>query len=168
MNIGQNGLDLIKTFEGCCLTAYMPTPHDVPTIGYGHTKGVVMGTSITKAEADAFLLDDLEWVEHAISVNVTVPLTQNQYDALCSFVYNLGATNFRRSTLLRKINAGDYVGGGNELLRWNKQKGKTLRGLTRRRKAELTLFMTKDQPKAPTSFFEALLAIIMSLINKKD
>jgi lysozyme len=174
MKIGQNGLDTIKAFEGLRLTAYMPTPHDVPTIGYGHTRGVLMGTSITEEEADAFLLKDLTWVQSAVNSHVKVPLTQNQYDALCSFTYNLGATNLKTSTLLRRLNYRDYEGAGLQLLRWNKQKGKVLRGLTRRRKVELELWNTPDTPKVPEitpapsgGLMKALMALIAMLLKKR-
>ena len=88
------------------------------------------------------LVHDLAWVEVAVHKYVKVPLNQNQYDALCSFVYNLGATNFKNSTLLKKLNKKDYNGAANELPRWNKQKGKVLRGLTIRRQLEKDLFLS--------------------------
>ena len=106
MQIGKQGLDLIKSFEGLELKAYMPTPNDRPTIGYGHTKGVKMGMKITEERADALLVQDLAWVEAAVAKKVTVPLTQPQYDALCSFIYNVGAGAFGKSTLLRRSKRG--------------------------------------------------------------
>lgn len=148
MKIGKQGLDLIKSFEGLELKAYMPTPNDRPTIGYGHTKGVTMGSEITQERADLLLVEDLAWVEAAVAQKVTVPLTQPQYDALCSFIYNVGAGAFGKSTLLRRLNGGDYGAAANQLPRWNKQKGVVLRGLTRRRAAEKALFLSK--PLAPT------------------
>ena len=144
MQISTTGLDLIKSFEGLRLEAYLPTPNDVLTIGYGHTKTVKIGMVITEAQATSLLQQDLEWVEHAVNKPVTIPITQNQYDALCSFTYNLGGPNFRSSTLLKKLNAGDYEGASLELLRWDKQAGKVLKGLTRRRQAELELFIATN------------------------
>lgn len=172
MKIGYRGLHVIKSFEGLRLEAYMPTPHDVPTIGYGHTKGVKLGTKITIAQATEFLRSDLAWVERAVNDKVSVPLTQNQYDALCSFVYNLGATNFGSSTLLRKLNAGDYQGAADQLPRWNKQKRKVLRGLTRRRAAERALFLDSAEPlpAAPVAkpgIIAVLLKLLMSLFGEK-
>jgi len=96
---------------------------------------------ITLSEAEEFLLEDLEWVEAVIDKYVTVPLSANQYDALASFIYNLGEGNFKSSTLLKKLNAGDYQGAADQLLRWNKQGTKVLTGLTTRRTAERKLFL---------------------------
>jgi lysozyme len=95
---------------------------------------------ITKAGAEALLLHDLAWVETAIDTYVQVPLNQNQYDALASFIYNVGATAFRKSTMLNLLNKGDYDGAADQFPRWNKQKGKVLKGLTTRRQKEQTLF----------------------------
>ena len=140
MSLGN--VELIKESEGLRLTAYLPTPNDVWTIGYGHTKTAKPGMHITKAGAEELLKHDLAWVEEALKKHVKVPLTQNQYDALASFVYNLGASNFKRSTLLKLLNKGDYQGAADQLLRWDKQKGKVLRGLTIRRNHERNLFLT--------------------------
>ena len=130
---------LIKEFEGLRLEAYRDSV-GVWTIGYGHTSTAEEGMKITPRGAEELLRQDLRWVEEAIKKNVRVPLTQNQYDALASWVYNLGETNLRRSTLLDKLNAGDYSGAGQEMLRWNKAGGKVLKGLTRRREAEVALW----------------------------
>jgi GH24 family phage-related lysozyme (muramidase) len=141
VSIGREGLEIIKKWEGLRLTAYLPTPNDVWTIGYGHTKTAKKGMSITAEKAEELLKGDLAWVEEALAKHVKVPLKQNQYDALASFVYNLGETNFKNSTLLRLLNAGDYDGAADQLLRWNKQAGKVLRGLTNRRMEERALFL---------------------------
>jgi len=135
-------VELIKVSEGIRLEAYLPTPNDVWTIGYGHTKTAKPGMRITLAGAEALLKHDLAWVEAALKKYVKVPLTQNQYDALASFVYNLGETNFKNSTLLKMLNKGDYQGAADQLPRWDKQKGKTLKGLTIRRNHERDLFLT--------------------------
>lgn len=139
---GIKDVELIKESEGLRLKAYLPTPNDVYTIGYGHTKTAEKGMVITLAGAEALLLHDLQWVETAIDTYVQVPLNQNQYDALASFIYNIGGTAFRKSTLLKKLNQKDYNGAANELLRWDKQKGKVLRGLTKRRQLEKDLFLS--------------------------
>lgn len=136
--------EFIKRHEGLRLEAYMPTPNDRPTIGWGHTKGVRMGDKITLEQAQAFFLEDIAWVGEAIDKLVKVPLGVNQTDALYSFIYNLGEGNFASSTLLRKLNAGDYEGAANEFPRWNKQAGKVLRGLVKRRAEEKELFLTPD------------------------
>jgi lysozyme len=139
MNLGYNGTKILKFFEGCRLTAYQDSV-GVWTIGYGHTKGVHSGMSITQEEAEQMLLTELEEYEGYIEKYVTVPLTQNQFDALVVWVYNLGPTNFRRSTLLKELNSGNYTAAGNEITKWNKAGGKVLAGLVKRREAEAELF----------------------------
>lgn len=134
-------IDHIKRWEQLRLVAYMPTPNDVPTIGYGHTGTARMGMRITEAEAERLLRQDLDWVEDTIHDLVKVPLSQPQFDALASFIFNIGRSQFSTSTLLRVLNASDYVGAAKQLPRWNKQKGKVLRGLTRRRADEKMMFL---------------------------
>jgi len=165
MNIGKLGLALIKSFEKLRLKAYLPTPNDVPTIGWGHTSTARMGQAISKRRAEALLLLDLRWVEAVLMRSVRVPLNQNQYDALCSFVFNIGGTNFRSSTLLKKLNSGDYLGAANELPRWNKQKRKVLRGLTRRRSEERALFLKTLPVAVKSDIFTILIGLLMSLLK---
>jgi lysozyme len=147
--------DFIKESEGLRLKAYLPTPNDRWTIGYGHTKGVTPNMVITKAQAEEFLSEDLEWVEDAIKRRVLVPLNQNQYDALASWIYNLGEGNLRISNLLRLLNNGDYEGAADEFLKWNKQRNKktgqleVLSGLTKRREKERELFLTPVSSTPP-------------------
>ena len=136
---GSPSLELIKQFEGLRLEAYL-CPADVWTIGYGHTKGVNQGDKITQAGADAFLAQDVLWVAAAVDKKVKVELNTNQEAALYSFIYNVGAGAFGKSTLLRKLNKADYKGAANEFKRWNRGGGKILAGLQRRRKAEEALF----------------------------
>ena len=139
MNIGQKGIELIKHFEGCELEAYK-CPAGVWTIGYGHIKGVSEGMSITQEQAEQMLLDELKEYENYINELVTVNLSQNQFDALVSWVYNLGPANLQSSTLLKVLNSGDYSGVPAQIERWNKAGGKVLEGLIRRREAESALF----------------------------
>lgn len=147
----EAAVNLIKAFEGLhdvkddgFVHAYR-CPAGKWTIGWGSTmfngKPVTRGMTITKDEADNLLIDDITSHAEPIHRLVTVPLTQPQYDALASFIFNVGAGNFARSTLLKKLNRGDYDGAAREFARWNKAKGKVLRGLTRRRTAEAALFM---------------------------
>ena len=144
VKISKNGLDLVKHFEGCYLTAYK-CPANVWTIGYGHT-GIVdglyisNGMIITQEKADELLKNDMAIFEKAVTESVKVEITQSQFDALVSFSFNVGASALRKSTLLRKLNSGDYVGASNEFHRWNKANGKVLKGLVRRRAAEAYLF----------------------------
>lgn len=139
MKTSKNGLDLIKKYEGCRLTAYK-CPSGIWTIGYGHTNGVKKGQKISQKQAEIFLKEDIKKFENGVKKAVFVPLTQNQFDALVSFCYNCGLGAFKTSTLRKKLNAKDYKGASNEFLRWNKANGVILSGLTRRRKAEKALF----------------------------
>lgn len=142
----QNGKNLIKEFEGFRSTAYV-CPAGVVTVGYGTTRingnPVELGTKITTDEAEQFLEQDLKGFESAVNQNVIVEITENQFDALVSFVYNVGVGNFKKSTLLKKLNAGKINEAADEFLKWNKAGGKTLAGLTTRRKAERKLFLTE-------------------------
>ena len=143
MNIGQKGIDLIKHFEGCELNAYK-CPAGVWTIGYGHIKGVSEGMSITQEQAEQMLLDELKEYENYINELVTVNLSQNQFDALVSWVYNLGPVNLTASTMLKVLNSGEYEDVPAQMKRWNKAGGKVLEGLIRRREAEACLFVGKE------------------------
>lgn len=140
MKIGSKGLELIKHFEGCELEAYK-CPAGVWTIGYGHIKGVQEGMTITEMQAEEMLQSELIEYEGYINDLVEVELNQNQFDAMVSWVYNLGGGNLRSSTLLKVLNAGNYAGVPEQMLRWNKAGGKVLEGLTRRRQAEADLFV---------------------------
>lgn len=157
MKTGKGGKDLIKFYEGLPKQnkagKYPPyiCPAGYPTLGYGsrykmNGKEVTMKDSaVTLTEAEELLDYSLGTYESAVDNLVTVPLTQNQYDALVSFVYNLGAANFKSSTLLRKLNAGDYKGAAEQFLVWNKARVNgslvALPGLTKRRTSERELFL---------------------------
>ncbi|MBD8109108.1 lysozyme [Erwinia persicina] len=143
MKTGEKGLELIKHFEGLQRKAYL-CPAGVWTIGYGHTGGVQSGDEISTEQADLFLLQDIAASEYAVNRYVTVPLTQHQFDALVSFTFNLGSGNLHTSTLLKKLNAGDYSGAAEEFQRWVNAGGKKMAGLVRRREAEKSLFMEPD------------------------
>lgn len=144
MKISDNGLSLIEKFEGCRLAAYPdPATGGEPwTIGYGHTDGVNKNDSITQSQADQFLREDLAPIYTTIDRCVKRTVNQNQFDALCSFIFNVGVGNFTRSTLLNKLNNGDFRGASDEFLRWNRAAGRVMLGLTRRRAAERTLFLS--------------------------
>lgn len=132
---------LIKKWEALRLEAYLPTKDDVWTIGWGHTAGVYQGMKITKQEAELYFDEDVAWASEAVNKLVRVKLSQNQFDALVSFVFNIGLTAFKKSTLLRKLNAGDYHGAAAEFPKWNKQAGKVLNGLVKRRAEEMEYFL---------------------------
>ncbi|WP_431614191.1 lysozyme [Enterobacter hormaechei] len=146
MQTSDKGIALIKQFEGCKLTAYQDSV-GVWTIGYGWTqpvdgKPIRAGMTIKQETAERLLKTGLVSYESDVSRLVKVGLNQDQFDALVSFTYNLGARSLSTSTLLRKLNAGDYAGAADEFLRWNKAGGKVLNGLTRRREAERALFLS--------------------------
>ena len=123
MNISAEGLSLIKKFEGCELKAYRCAAN-VLTIGYGSTKGVTEDMEITQEEAESLL--------------------QHQFDAMVSWVFNLGSGNLSSSTLLKKLNNSEYDEVPAQIRRWNKAGGKVLDGLIRRREAEAKMFMNED------------------------
>lgn len=141
--INKRGLNLIKEFEGLNTNAYRDAA-DVLTIGYGHTKGVKEGDSITEQFAEIMLDKELREYEGYVDQMVNVPLNENQHAALVSFVYNLGPTNFANSTLLKRLNEGKYEDVPAQIKRWNKARVNgeltELEGLTRRRQAEADLF----------------------------
>ncbi|EEJ8283266.1 lysozyme [Salmonella enterica] len=140
MEISINGINLIKRFEELKLRAYK-CPADIWTIGYGHTTGIEPDDVITEEQAILLLRQDIAKSERVVNQCVHVPLTQNQFDALTSFVFNLGVRRFRTSTLLKKLNAGDYDGASREFGRWVNVGSKILPGLIRRREAERMLFL---------------------------
>lgn len=145
--INEAGLELVKHFEGLYLTAYKD-PVGIYTIGYGHTglthkDGTVYpGRKITKAEAEQLLRYDMGVFEKRVSGLVKVPLNDNEFSALVSFDFNTGGLD--KSTLLKKLNAGDKSGAALEFLKWDKAGGSTLPGLTRRRRSERNLFLSQE------------------------
>lgn len=144
MNISKNGIDFIKKEEGLVLNAYL-CPANVWTIGYGHTNGVKKGDKITEEQAEDFLVNDLLYSERVVNKMVKVKLNQNQYDALVSFVFNVGSGSFINSTLLKKLNAGannDEICV--ELRRWVFSKGKKLPVLIARRQRECELYQREE------------------------
>ena len=143
MQISEEGLALIKKYEGCELEAYL-CPAKVWTIGYGHTKDVKEGDQITKEEAEYMLQEEMIEYESYVNDMVDVELNQSQYDSLCAWVYNLGPTNFQSSTLLKVLNEEKYNEIPQQIKRWNKAGGEVLDGLIRRREAEALLFEGKE------------------------
>lgn len=153
--VSDSGLNLVMKFEGLHklqddgMVASYRCPAGKWTIGYGHTKGVRSGMKASVSDCQAFLKADLEEAGVAVKRLVNVPLSQSQYDALVSFVFNLGEGNFKSSTLLKVLNQGKYGEVPGQIIRWNKARVKgeltELKGLTRRRAAEAALF-TMDEP----------------------
>lgn len=147
------GLVSIVAFEGYTSTAVRPLPGDVPTIGFGTTAGVKMGDTITPPAALGRALRDVQQFEGALKNCVRVPLYQHEYDVYISFAYNVGAGAFCSSTLVKRLNAGDYAGACTELLRWTYFQGKNCadpankcQGLAKRRQAEYAQCMGAAAP----------------------
>lgn len=157
MKVSAAGRKAITRHEGLKLSSYPdPASGGEPwTIGVGHTSRagppkVTKGMKITRDEADKILSRDLATFEAAVSKAVKVPLNQNEFDALVSLAFNIGAGAFAKSTLVKKLNAGDRAGAANAFLSWNKAAGKVMKGLTKRREDERRLFLSRaDAPKAP-------------------
>lgn len=138
--ISESGRQTIRNFEGLRLTSYQDAG-GTWTIGYGHTgPDVTAGMTTTAVQAEAWLRDDVAAAEDAVRSLVSVVLSQAQFDALVSFVYNVGSGNFSRSTLLAKLNAGDYAGAADEFSKWTYANGVSLGGLATRRAREAALF----------------------------
>jgi len=145
MNYSKNGLSLTENFEGLRLTAY-PDPAtngDPWTIGYGHTGPEVhKGMTITQEQAEELLMQDVKKAAATVNAKVTTDITQEEFDALVDFVFNVGAGNFNASTLLKKVNAGDIHGAADEFLKWDMAAGKHMVGLLKRRHAEAEEFLS--------------------------
>lgn len=153
MAVNDATLSLIKSFEGFVDHWYPdPASHGEPyTCCYGHTSGVgdprypaTKAKKFTEAEGSAILAHDLNGAEKVVLDHVVKVLTRNQYGALVSFVYNVGGHAFTESTLLKKVNAGDFVGASKEFGKWTHAAGKVMPGLVKRRAAEAKLFMTPE------------------------
>ena len=174
MRVSDAGLAKIRSFEGFRANAYMDpgSINGLPiTIGFGSTRWedgspIRMGDHISEERAAHLLRLEVAETEEAVNEAVTVPMTQEQFDALVSFAYNVGISAFKKSTLLRKLNAGDTRGAAREFLRWNLNDGRVMAGLTKRRHAEMALFLTglaqPEKPMAP--FVAAALPALVSAI----
>ena len=147
MEISQEGIALIKRFEGCKLQAYKCSA-GVPTIGFGSTRGVTMDMEISQDRAEALLLEDVSDFEEEVNKCVKGPLSQNQFDALVAWTFNLGGSNLRSSTMLKVLNNGEYDKVPSEMKRWNRAGGQVLEGLVRRRTAEALMFENLDWKQA--------------------
>ena len=143
MKISENGLELIKKFEGCETTAYQDSV-GVWTIGFGHTKGVEEGQTCSIEDAESMLADEMDEYEGYINNMVKVELQQHEFDALVAWVYNLGPTNLGERTMLKVLNGGQFDRVPDEMNRWTRAGGKILEGLVRRRQAESLMFQDLD------------------------
>lgn len=146
MKLGPAGVELIKGFEQFRAAAYKPTPNDVYTIGYGHTRGVKAGDLCTLAQAEEWLREDARRAEAAVNA-IDVPMSQAMFDALVSFAFNVGNGGVAaHSTVGGAMRDRRYFGAWIGLALWTKQAGKDLRGLARRRAQEMALFMADPLP----------------------
>ncbi len=140
MTYSKSGEELTERFEGCRLQAYLDSVGR-PTIGYGHTRDVALGDTCTMAQADAWLLEDMDWAVNCVNALVVVPLTQGEFDALVDFSFNVGNGNLQHSSLLRMINNGQIEQAANEFEKWDHAGGVQVAGLLRRRLAEKAEFL---------------------------
>jgi lysozyme len=146
MRLGAKGEALIKSFETLALEAYLPTGKDKWTIGWGHTGPEVHpGLVWTPEQAEAAFLSDVAKAVLAVTRSTDVVLSQNQFDALVSFTFNVGVDAEEHSTLCKLVNARQWLQAADEFGRWNHQAGVVLAGLTRRRSAERALFVLPDR-----------------------
>lgn len=148
MNVSKAGVDFIKRFEALKTVAYRDGG-GIWTIGYGHAiklpyEMYFKDNPISPEIAENLLKEDLQFVERCIAHHVRIPLTQNQYDAIASFIFNVGCRAFERSTFLYLLNLGNAEKAADQLLRWNKDNKKEVAGLTRRRKNEREMFLYGD------------------------
>jgi lysozyme len=143
MKISEDGLELIKKFEGCETNAYQDSV-GVWTIGFGHTKGVEEGQTCSIEDAESMLADEMDEYEGYINNMVKVGLQQHEFDSLVAWVYNLGPTNLGESTMLKVLNGGQFDRVPDEMNRWTRAGGEILEGLVRRRQAESLMFQNLD------------------------
>lgn len=173
MRLSSDGRARLKQLEGFRATAYQPVPNDRWTIGYGFTKGVKPGDTITLAEADARLIEELRPYEQAVRDGCTVLPNQNQFDAMVLLCFNIGTGGFARSTVLREHNAGNAQAAAQAFALWNKAGGKVYAGLVKRRAQESDLYLTPPTTTpAPTTAPPASgllhwLQLLLALIFKR-
>ena len=150
MKVSDEGIDLIREFEGCVLHAYPdPATGGEPwTIGFGHTRGVKPGDTCTREQALEWLREDVDWAEACVRANVKVPLEQHQFDALVSFTFNCGAGAFGSSTMLKLINGRNMAAAAAQFGRWINGPNGPMPGLVRRRGAERAMFEGRTQVAA--------------------
>jgi lysozyme len=148
LELGPRGTQLIQSFETLRLEAYLPTPNDVPTIGWGHTKGVKLGMTCTVQQAQQWFAEDTAVAVSSVNaINATVALSQSMFDALVSLAFNAGVGAIgSTSTVGKALRAGSYFDAWRGMSLWTKQAGKDLRGLASRRSHEMALFMEDRLP----------------------
>ena len=162
MRLSQNGVNFIKSHEALRLKAYQDSKGKW-TIGWGHTKGVKPGDEITRAQAEQFIRDDFEWVERTLNADLVAgrdkPLvTQNEFDALCSLVFNIGSQAYLDSTVRRKIKQGDKMAAARAFRMWVYSDHKFVQGLANRRADEVRLFLQSGQADIAALLLGAMMA----------
>ena len=162
MKLSQKGVDFIKSHEALRLKAYQDSKGKW-TIGWGHTKGVKPGDEITRAQAEQFIRDDFEWVERTLNADLVTgrdkPLvTQNEFDALCSLVFNIGSQAYLDSTVRRKIKQGDKMAAARAFKMWVYSDHKFVQGLANRRADETRLFLQSGQADIAALLLGAMMA----------
>lgn len=166
MRTSTDGIELIKSFEGCKLRAYKDVV-GVWTIGYGHTgPDVKFGMEITSRQAGALLADDLRRFEDAVRAATLGKANQHQFDAMVSLAFNIGIAGFNRSTVLKAHNRRDFAAASRAFSLWNKAGGKPWPGLTRRRAAEAALYLQSDEAEAMPQVIEPERGMSASGINR--
>jgi lysozyme len=163
MKVSASGIQFIKDHEGLSLVAY-PDANGY-SIGYGHY-GAVPGQVITQGQADSFLKSDIATVENVLNATM-INLSQNQFDALADFIYNVGQGNFQNSTLLKKLKAGNYIDAVNELGKWIYSNGQQLPALIKRRADEAALFLKDDSSKIIIAIILFGIGVFMYSKSKK-
>lgn len=146
MKYSEAGRKLTEKFEGCRLISYQDVK-GVWTIGYGHTLGVKEGQKCSQDQADSWLAEDVSWAEASVNRLVHVPVTQEEFDALVDFTFNVGVGAFANSTMLRRLNVNDHGGAAAEFLKWGYAGGVEVAGLLARRAAERQEFLSSSTNK---------------------
>ena len=162
MKLSQNGVNFIKSHEALRLKAYQDSK-GVWTIGWGHTKNVHPGDVITREQAEQFIRDDFAWVERTLNTDLVTgrdkPLvTQNEFDALCSLVFNIGSDAYLESTVRRKIKQGDKMAAARAFKMWVYSEHKFIQGLANRRADEVRLFLQSGQADIAALLLGAMMA----------
>ena len=168
MKLSQKGVDFIKSHEALRLKAYQDSK-GVWTIGWGHTKGVKPGDVITREQAEQFIRDDFAWVERTLNADLVAgrdkPLvTQNEFDALCSLVFNIGSDAYLESTVRRKIKQGDKMAAARAFKMWVYSNHKFIQGLANRRADEVRLFLQSGQADIAALLLGAMMAGAAGLV----
>lgn len=145
MRLGPRGEALIKSFEKLALVAYKRFPSEPWTCGWGHTRGVTQHTTCDETQAQRWFIEDTDEAVETVNLHIYYPLSQNEFDALVSFTFNVGCFNASHSTLFGLVNVGHFELASKEFAKWNHVDGRVVEGLTKRREAERDLFNLPEE-----------------------